>query len=222
MKLSGVYWPGGGLAALTWLVLLPALSFAAPHAHHTPAAVANDQGLIGRQLDDFELQDQQGIVHRLYDYEEAPAVVIMTQGNGCPIVRNAMPVLTEVRDTYRQRGVVFLLLNSNLQDTRETVASEVENFGWDIPVLLDQQQHVGEAFGVTRTAEIYLIDTRDWRVVYHGPVDDRLSYQVQRAQARHTYLADALDAVLAGQPVTIAQVDAPGCIVNFPARQQAR
>ena len=55
------------------------------------------------------------------------AVVLMVQGNGCPIVRHALPALKEVRAKYESQGVEFLLLNSNLQDKREAVAKEARN-----------------------------------------------------------------------------------------------
>ena len=184
--------------------------------HAAPAGALAD--IVCMSVDDFQLLDEQGQAHRLYYYNDAPAIVIMTQGNGCPIVRNAMPVLSQVRDAYAGKGVEFFLLNSNLQDDRDSVAREVAEFQWDITVLIDDNQLVGESMRVTRTAEIFVIDPRTRTVVYHGPVDDRLTYQVQKAEAKHTYLADALDAVIAGEPVPVPQVDAPGCIVNFPER----
>ncbi len=177
-----------------------------------------DDAIVGMQVDDFQLIDETGKAHRLSYYSDAPAIVIMTQGNGCPIVRNAMPFLREVRDQYADKGVQFFLLNSNIQDNRKSIAAESAEFGFDIPVLDDSLQLIGDALRVTRTAEIFVIDNRTKRVVYHGPVDDRLTYERQRAEAKHTYLADALDAVIAGKPVEVAQVSAPGCIVNFPDR----
>lgn len=170
------------------------------------------------RVDDFQLLDHEGKAHQLYEHRDAPAIVLMSQGNGCPIVRNAMPVLRQVRDQYRDQSIPFFLLNSNLQDNSVSIAAEVEEFGFDMSVLVDENQLVGEALKVTRTAEIYVIATKSKTVVYHGPVDDRLTYQVQRASAKHTYLADALDAVIAGKPVATANVDAPGCIINFPQR----
>ncbi|XOV89178.1 MAG: redoxin family protein [Pseudomonadota bacterium] len=177
-----------------------------------------DDAIVGMKVDDFQLLDETGKAHRLYYYSDAPAIVIMTQGNGCPIVRNAMPFLREVRDQYADKGVRFFLLNSNIQDNRQSIAAESAEFGFDIPVLDDELQLIGESLKVTRTAEIFVIDNKSKRVVYHGPVDDRLTYERQRAEAKHTYLADALDAVIAGKPVEVAQVSAPGCIVNFPDR----
>ena len=51
----------------------------------------------------------------------------------------------------RQRGK-FFLINSNLQDTRTSVAIEATKFDFDIPVLIDEQQLVGESLLATRTA----------------------------------------------------------------------
>jgi peroxiredoxin len=185
----------------------------------SPAAAAPmTSGVVGMRVDDFQLSDQKGTAHELYDYRNAPAIVLMTQGNGCPIVRNAVPALRKVRDAYADKGVKFFLMNSNLQDNAESIAAEVAEFGFDMPVLVDQYQLVGESLNVTRTAEIFVIDTSDMTVAYHGPVDDRLNYQTQRATAQHEYLADALDAVIAGESVSVSNVDAPGCLINFPAR----
>jgi len=182
------------------------------------ATAAATDSIVGMRVDDFELVDQNGIAHRLYYYQNAPAVVLMSQGNGCPIVRNAMPGLREVRDAYADKGVEFFLLNSNIQDNRASIAGEVEEFGFDIRVLVDENQLVGESLNITRTAEIFVIDPKTKKVVYHGPIDDRLTYENQKSSAKHTYLADALDAVISGDKVEVAQVDAPGCLVNFPER----
>ncbi len=187
-------------------------------AGHAMAISGDD--IVGMKVDDFQFLDHEGMAHQLYYHSDAPAIVIMSQGNGCPIVRNALPMLRQVRDKYEQKGIPFFLLNSNLQDNRESIAAEAAEFGFDMPVLVDENQLVGEALKVTRTAEIYVIEPKSRRVVYHGPVDDRLTYQVQRAEAKHTYLTDALDALLSGEEVAVANVDAPGCIVNFPERDR--
>lgn len=188
-------------------------------SHHKGMhASSSVEGVVGMRVDDFQLLDHMGVAHRLFYYSDAPAIVVMTQGNGCPIVRNAVPAYRQVRDNYQEQGVKFFLLNSNLQDNKTTIAKEVADFGFDIPVLVDENQLVGESLNVTRTAEVFVIDPKSRKVVYHGPVDDRLTYQNQKAKAEFSYLSDALDAVIAGETVKISQVDAPGCIVNFPER----
>ena len=70
----------------------------------------------GQKVENFKLKDQAGQEHKLYDSAGEKAVVLMIQGNGCPIVRQAVPAYREIRDQYQSKGVEFLLLNSNLQD----------------------------------------------------------------------------------------------------------
>ncbi|MBB6094442.1 peroxiredoxin [Povalibacter uvarum] len=178
------------------------------------AAVALTPGHV---VGNFQLPDQSGKAHELYGSADRKAIVLMVQGNGCPIVRQAIPALREVRDQYQSQGVEFLLLNSNLQDSSDSIAKESQEFGFGLPVLVDSKQQVGEALGVQRTSEVFVIDPKTWRLVYRGPIDDRLSYERQRPPANH-YLKDALDAVVAGKPVKVAQADGVGCIVNFPDR----
>jgi len=170
------------------------------------------------RVDNFVLNDQLGKSHELYYLSSKKAVVIMIQGNGCPITRQAWQALKEIRANYAAKGIEFLMLNSNLQDDRESIAAEAREFGYDIPVLVDETQLIGEALEVTRTAEVLVIETKDWNLVYRGPIDDRLTYERQSATAKNRYLSDALDSVLAGTKITTAKRDAPGCIVNIPHR----
>ncbi len=170
------------------------------------------------RVDNFVLRDQLGKSHELYYLSDRKAVVIMIQGNGCPITRNAWQALREVRANYAAKGIEFLMLNPNLQDDRDSIAAEAREFGYDIPVLVDETQLIGEALGITRTAEVLVIDTKTWDLVYRGPIDDRLTYERQNATAKSHYLSDALDSVLAGQQIKTAKRDSPGCIVNIPHR----
>lgn len=174
----------------------------------------------GAHVADFTLQDQTGFAHQLYALSQKRAVVVMTQSNGCPIVRLAVPALREIRDRYRSSDIEFLLLNPTLQDTRDAVLQEAAEFHFGMSVLLDRTQKVGEAWGVNRTAEVFVIDPKSWRLLYHGPIDDRLNYESQRP-VHHPYLTDALDAMLANKPVAVASAASPGCLINFPNRKRS-
>jgi len=132
----------------------------------------------------------------------------MTFGNGCGIVRKSLPRLRQIRDEYRARGVEFLLIDSNLQDDRDAVAAESTEFGNDLPVLVDETQLIGEALGIDRTADVFVIDPQSWKLVYRGPIDDRLSYGAEKPVAGKQFLTDALDATLAGKPVALAGAEA--------------
>jgi thiol-disulfide isomerase/thioredoxin len=171
------------------------------------------------RVENFRLLDQQGASHELYYYDDMKAVVFVVQGNGCPIVRNAMPTVEALKQEYADQGVQFFMINSNIQDNRQTVAREVEEFGWDIPVLIDDTQIIGESLDLVRTGEVFVLDPRTWSVVYHGAVDDRLTYEKQKREATEHYLKDAIDSLVNGEPVPLASTDPLGCLINFPEKQ---
>ena len=175
------------------------------------------------QVDNFVLLDHLGAAHELHYYRDAPAVVIMVQGNGCPIVRNALNDYKALRDRYAEQGVAFYLLNANLQDDRASMRKEAAEWDIDIPILDDETQLIGEALGLVRTAEVLVIDPKAWQVAYRGPLNDRINdYERQRAEVGEHYAADAIEALIAddGQAIQVAERDAIGCLINFPARSQ--
>ena len=175
----------------------------------------------GERVENFRLLDHQGGSRELYYYSDAKAVAFMVQGNGCPIVRNAMPRFRELRDEYAAKGVQFFLINSNLQDHTATIAAEAEEFDYDIPILIDDTQIIGESLNLVRTGEVFVLDPKTWTVTYTGALDDRLTYEKQKSEAKEHYLKDALDNMLAEQPVARASTDPLGCLINFP-EQTAR
>ena len=175
---------------------------------------------LSERIENFTLLDHRGASHELYYYSDAEALVLLVQGNGCPISRNVWPRFRELRDEYAEKGVKFMMINSNLQDHRASISREAEQFGIDLPILVDDAQIVGESLGLIRTGEVFVVDPGNWTVVYRGALDDRLAYEVQKAEAGRHYLKDALNDFLAGVPVRTASTDAVGCLINFPWKQQ--
>ena len=184
------------------------------------AVAASDAIASPTKVDNFRLSDAAFGSQELYRLKDAKAVVLITYGNGCPIVRNNAKAYAALKQAYAGKGVEFMALDSSPQDKREDVLAEAKEYGLDMPVLMDTNQLVGEQLGVTRTAEVIVIDPKTWTIAFRGPVDDRVTYERQKAGATEHYAADALDAVLAGQPVKVAHKAAEGCLVNFAAREQ--
>ena len=206
-------------AAVTALLAGCASDSSAPNALSSGAPVSTSESAataMPTQIDNFMLADQNYMGHELYrEAGDAKAIVLITHGNGCPIVRNLAPKVKELRAKYEAQGVKFMMLNSNLQDSAEEVAKEAAEYGYDLPILMDKNQLVGEQLGVTRTAEFFVIDPKTWKVIYRGPLDDRLDYGTQKANATHTWAADAIDATLAGKTVPVVQRQTQGCLINF-------
>ena len=158
------------------------------------------------RVDNFLLVDANFEAHELYRMSDAKAVVLVTQSNGDAVTRALAPTLKALKAAYGAKGVEFMMLNSNLKDTRDAIAAEGQKVGYDTPILMDSYQLVGESLGVTRSAEVIVIDPKTWSVAWRGALADGGA-------------AKALDALTAGQQVAMAAGPASkGAAIAFPAR----
>ncbi|QFU77775.1 redoxin domain-containing protein [Halioglobus maricola] len=173
------------------------------------------------RVDDFVLLDQHGQAHRMHYHQDASAIVLIVHGNGCQIVRSTLPDYKALRDKYAAQGVQFAMINSNLQDNRESIAAEAAEWEIDFPILVDETQDIGRSLALTRTAEVIVVDPKTWRIVYRGAINDRVHYERQKDKAQQHYVADVLDAMIAGDAPAFSEMQSPGCIVNIPEQQAA-
>lgn len=228
--LSSIWGRYAGLVAISTILGLSACSKAGEDHASKDMAGHDMADMEARPLDtsvtvpdyadNFRLVDHTGVAHELHYYTDAPAIVLVSHGNGCPIVRNAMPELESIAADYADKGVKVFLVNSNLQDSRDDIIAEAAEYGVDLPILIDETQLIGEHLGVQRTAQVFVIDpAAGFQIVYSGPMDDRLSYERQKSEPENTFLRDALTQLVAGEEVTVEPPPlSPGCLVNFPQR----
>lgn len=126
--------------------------------------------------ENFVLLDQHGKAHELYYHRNATAVVLISQGNGCQILRSNLTDFQALRRDYANKGVHVIMINANLQDTRDKLIQETQEWGFDFPILKDDTQLVARALEINRTGEALVIDPRSWQVVYRGPLSDRVGF----------------------------------------------
>lgn len=141
---------------------------------------------------------------------EAKATVIVFFDTGCPVAGAYLPKLAEYAKRYQGEGVVFVGINSHPIDTAEDVAAHAKRVALPFPVLKDDGTKLADKFAVDRTPVALVLDaTRTVR--YAGRIDDQFAPGVQRNKATTREMANALDAVLAGNEVRVAHVPAAGC-----------
>jgi peroxiredoxin len=124
-------------------------------------------------------------------------------------------VSMKLRERFGKGNVSFLMIDANSLDDRKTLQKDAARYGIDMPILKDETQLVAGSLDIYRTGEALLIDTRTWRIVYRGPVDDRIYYEVAKAGARQHFLRDAIVALRDGRAVDVAAPSGIGCQVSL-------
>ena len=195
----------------------------------TPFAVAAADGsafrsplsAFGGEVMNFALLDAAGRLHELRR-ADARAVVLFFTMNGCPIARQSYGKMRDIQKQYGDQGVTVWLVNVSDSETRAALQKEAREFGaGSLPMLIDEAQGVAQSLGVDRTAEAVAISTRDWKVFYHGAIDDQLSEGAKKPTPTVNYLQQALNEFLAGKTVTNPMSLVHGCRIHVDAAKDS-
>ena len=179
-------------------------------------ASENAQTPIGKKVENFSLPNTYGQAVSLADYPNK-IVVLAFMGTECPLARNYAPRLRDLAAEFGSQGVVFLGIDSNMQDSLTEMAAFAKKTQLTIPLLKDNNNELADKVGAVRTPEVFLLDTE--RVVrYWGRIDDQYGLATGTGYARpkltERFLADAIAEVLAGKEVGRPVAKAVGCYIG--------
>jgi peroxiredoxin len=168
------------------------------------------------KIEPFTLPDAAGKPWKLPEAKQAPLVVVVFTGTLCPINNAFMPVLAKLHDEYKDKGVTFVAVNANVQDTAQEIVEHAQKHKLPFPVLRDEKQVVAGRFGAKHTPETFLLDA-DRTVRYHGRIDDQFGFGFKRTAPTRRDLAVAVDEVLAGKAVSVPTTEVEGCEIAHAA-----
>ena len=174
---------------------------------------------LGTTAPDFKLPDTNGKTVSLADFEDKPALLVLFICNHCPYVKHIRAGLAQLARDYLPRGVAIVGINSNdaanyPDDSPARMKEEAKSAGYLFPYLYDETQAVAKAYRAACTPDIYLF-ARGRKLVYRGQLDD--SRPGNGIPVTGKDLRAALDAVLAGKPVSANQKASMGCNIKWKA-----
>jgi hypothetical protein len=144
------------------------------------------------------------------DPESSRATLLFFITADCPIANSFAPEIKRIAAEYGSR-VESSLVYTDRGRTLEDARRHALDYGYEIAVRLDEGRVLSRRYGVTVTPEAVLLGG-DGSRVYRGRIDDRyLAPGRYRLQPTTHELRDAIDAVLAGRPVPVAETKAAGC-----------
>jgi peroxiredoxin len=172
---------------------------------------------LGTPAPDFRLPDVSGKFVSLADFKSAPALTVLFICNHCPYVKHIRAGLAQFGWDGQRRGAAVVAISSNdvqthPADSPENMALEAKAAGYSFPYLYDESQAVARAYRAACTPDIYLFD-KNRKLVYRGQFDD--SRPGNGLPVTGADLRAALDALLAGQPVSSRQIPSVGCNIKW-------
>ena len=183
------------------------------------ACIAKEASPIGKNVESFTLDNCYGKPVSLDDFDDKKIVVVAFLGTECPLAKLYGPRLNDVQTKYKSKGVALLGINSNSQDSLTELAAYAHRFDVNFPLLKDIGNKVADAMQAKRTPEVFVLDQA--RVVrYHGRIDDQYGVGYSKERKVHSDLTAAIDDLLAGKKVALAETEAVGCHIGRVKKTQ--
>jgi peroxiredoxin len=175
---------------------------------------------LGTIAPDFALTDtMSGNTVRRDDFRGKKAFLVMFICTHCPYVKHIEKELARFGKDYAAQPVGIVAISANdavnyPADSPAGLKKQAETLGFAFPYLYDETQAVARAYDAACTPDLYLFDA-DFKLVYRGQFDG--SRPSNTVPVTGQDLRAALDAVLAGKPVSADQKPSIGCNIKWKA-----
>ncbi len=182
---------------------------------------ANAKVAIGKPAPDFSITDAAGNTQTLSQYA-GKVVVLEWTNHECPFTVKHYKTgnMQGLQQRYTEQDVVWLSVISSAPGKQGHVspeqAQELTESRKAEPsaVLLDQQGQLGRLYEAKTTPHMFIVDG-DGLLQYNGAIDSIRSADSADIEPATNYVASALDALLANQPVEVSLTKPYGCSVKY-------
>jgi peroxiredoxin len=186
---------------------------------------------IGAPAPDFSLPGIDGKTHTLADYKDAKLLMVGFISNHCPDSHAAEGRLKKLVAENKTKGLAFVAINPNnpdglsidelgyskYNDGFEDMKKYAAEQGFDFPYLYDgETQAVAKAYGCLATPHVFIFDG-ERKLRYKGYLDD--SRYEDPATVKSADARNAVEALLAGQPVPVPITKPHGCSTKWMSKK---
>jgi hypothetical protein len=114
-----------------------------------------------------------------------------------------------------QMDIGMVVINSNeAQREDEDAPLRMKEYAqihqYTVPYVIDEGSRMADAFGATRTPEVFLFNAKG-KLVYKGALEDNPS---EPEKSTHGYLIEAMRALVDGKPITPTETKSIGCSIK--------
>ena len=196
--------------------LLLITGLAAAQDETAPASLALGQPA---PLADARMKNVNGKELSIAEVKGAKGTLVVFTCNHCPWAKAWHSRIVTLGNQSVKRGVGVIASTANdptayPEDDFATMQSNAKKTKMGFPYVVDATSDVARAFGATRTPEAFLFDA-EGKLVYHGTIDDNAK---QPDQVKARYLEDAVNALVNGKEIALAETKALGCGIKFRSK----
>jgi thiol-disulfide isomerase/thioredoxin len=172
---------------------------------------------LGTVLPSFNLAKVEGGSWSSDGLADQPLLVLFICAH-CPYVKHVEPALSALERDWADRLQIVAIssnsVRSHPQDAPPQLLAQKQRNGWGFPYLHDHDQAVARSFQAACTPDPSLFDGKR-RLVYRGQLDFS---RPGRGPSDCADIRQALQSLLAGQPIGAPQKPAMGCSIKWDER----
>ena len=187
---------------------------------------------MGASAPDFSLPGVDGTVKQLKDFVSSKVLVIAFICNHCTQSQVYESRLQKMADDYRARGVAVVAIQpdnpdsvpvkelayTDVGDSLPDMKTRAEYRHFTFPYLYDgDAQKAARQYGPSVTPEVFVFDA-ERKLRYKGRIDNNAT----GSPATSNDARNAIDALLSGKPVSVAQTVASGCPLHWASKPAGR
>jgi thiol-disulfide isomerase/thioredoxin len=141
----------------------------------------------------------------------AKLIVIAFTCNNCPVAVDYEDRFIEFTKKYGNKGVKFIALNVNTTENLEQMKKRADEKDFNFPYAHDADGESYRGYNAKCTPHLFILDG-DRNVAYIGSFDDARDVK----KVSKNYVADAVDALLAGKKPETSETRPFGCSIKRP------
>lgn len=164
---------------------------------------------------DIKMEDISGKSYALADLKKDNGLLVVFSCNTCPFVLDWEDRYPTVAEYCQASNIGFVVVNPNEakrsgDDSLEAMKKHAEEKSYNFPYVVDKNHQIADAFGATRTPELFLFD-KDGKLSYKGALDDS---QKDAEKVENFYIKNAVDKMMAGEPIDPSITKSIGCTIK--------
>ncbi len=173
---------------------------------------------VGDTATDFKLKNVDGKMVSLADFKDAKGFIVVFDCNTCPVSKAYNDRIIALSKKY-PKDFPLIAINANSPeessgDSFEEMVKYAKKHGYNFPYLVDETQEIARAYGATNTPHVFILNRtqNELKVAYIGAIDNNTR---KAEDATKHYVEDAVEALLAGKPITTTKTKAIGCGIKW-------